>query len=278
MSPSQICVARIGAAHGVRGAVKLWTFTEDPLAVKRYGPLATKDGARQFEVSASRDNSGPLDEPRPDAIASLAGGTYYVDLSRASMKEIESRLDALASAPGVVFDLRGYPNGNHDVLTHLTDTPIQSAKWNVPRFIYPDRERIAGWETSGRWELEPSKPRFRGRIVFLTDARAISYAESVMGIVEHYHLGEIVGQPTAGANGNVNRATLPGGFTLTFTGMKVLKHDDSQHYLIGIRPTVPVARTRAAVIEGRDEALEKALQLIRSAASTSPPSPPRSGS
>ena len=35
---SQICVARIGAAHGVRGAVKLWTFTEDPLAVKRYGP------------------------------------------------------------------------------------------------------------------------------------------------------------------------------------------------------------------------------------------------
>ena len=45
-----ICVARIGAAHGVRGAVKLWTFTEDPLAVKDYGPLTTRDGARQFEV------------------------------------------------------------------------------------------------------------------------------------------------------------------------------------------------------------------------------------
>ncbi|HEX9360997.1 MAG TPA: 16S rRNA processing protein RimM, partial [Bradyrhizobium sp.] len=29
MPGSQICVARIGAAHGVRGAVKLWTFTED---------------------------------------------------------------------------------------------------------------------------------------------------------------------------------------------------------------------------------------------------------
>jgi len=31
--------------------VKLWTFTEDPLSVKRYGPLMTKDGARQFEVT-----------------------------------------------------------------------------------------------------------------------------------------------------------------------------------------------------------------------------------
>jgi 16S rRNA processing protein RimM len=55
-----ICVARIGAAHGVRGAVKLWTFTEDPLAVKAYGPLVTKDGAHQFEVMDVREAKGHL--------------------------------------------------------------------------------------------------------------------------------------------------------------------------------------------------------------------------
>lgn len=49
-----VCVARIGAAHGVRGAVKLWTFTEDPLAVQSYGPLLTKDGARSFEIATLR--------------------------------------------------------------------------------------------------------------------------------------------------------------------------------------------------------------------------------
>ena len=49
-----VCVARIGAAHGVRGAVKLWTFTEDPLAVQSYGPLMTKGGARQFEIAQLR--------------------------------------------------------------------------------------------------------------------------------------------------------------------------------------------------------------------------------
>src|SRR5690349_9193501 len=58
--PTVICVARIGAAHGVRGAVKLWTFTEDPLAVKHYGPLLTKDGARQFEVAHVREAKGHL--------------------------------------------------------------------------------------------------------------------------------------------------------------------------------------------------------------------------
>jgi 16S rRNA processing protein RimM len=58
--PQQVCVARIGAAHGVRGAVKLWTFTEDPLAVTRYGALSTKDGARQFEVTHAREAKGFL--------------------------------------------------------------------------------------------------------------------------------------------------------------------------------------------------------------------------
>ncbi len=51
----KICVARIGAAHGVRGAVKLWTFTEDPLAVKAYGPLSTADSARVFEIAQLRE-------------------------------------------------------------------------------------------------------------------------------------------------------------------------------------------------------------------------------
>jgi 16S rRNA processing protein RimM len=60
MVAAPICVARIGAAHGVRGAVKLWTFTEDPFAVTAYGPLTTKDGARQFEVATMREAKGHL--------------------------------------------------------------------------------------------------------------------------------------------------------------------------------------------------------------------------
>jgi len=50
----RIRVARIGAAHGVRGEVKLWPFTQDPLAVAGYGPLETEDGARRFTIEALR--------------------------------------------------------------------------------------------------------------------------------------------------------------------------------------------------------------------------------
>jgi 16S rRNA processing protein RimM len=83
-----ICVARIGAAHGVRGAVKLWTFTEDPLAVKRYGPLATKDGARRFEVASAREAKGHL-------VATLKGVTTREEAERLNGVELYVARDKL---------------------------------------------------------------------------------------------------------------------------------------------------------------------------------------
>src|SRR6266540_5937889 len=50
----RVCVAQIGAAHGVRCEVRLKSFTENPLAVARYGPLETEDGARAFAIEAIR--------------------------------------------------------------------------------------------------------------------------------------------------------------------------------------------------------------------------------
>jgi 16S rRNA processing protein RimM len=47
-------VAQIGAPHGVRGEVKLWSFTADPLSVQDYGPLETEDGAARFEIASLR--------------------------------------------------------------------------------------------------------------------------------------------------------------------------------------------------------------------------------
>lgn len=50
----RVCVAQIGAPHGVRGEVRLKPFTADPLAVGRYGALESEDGTRRFEIVALR--------------------------------------------------------------------------------------------------------------------------------------------------------------------------------------------------------------------------------
>ena len=38
----------------MRGEVKLWSFTAEPLAVANYGPLETEDGKRRFEIETLR--------------------------------------------------------------------------------------------------------------------------------------------------------------------------------------------------------------------------------
>ncbi|MBR0871853.1 ribosome maturation factor RimM [Bradyrhizobium tropiciagri] len=83
-----VCVARIGAAHGVRGAVRLWTFTEDPLAVKDYGPLTTKDGTRQFEVTHVR-------EAKDHLVATLKGVATRDDAERLNGLELYVPRDRL---------------------------------------------------------------------------------------------------------------------------------------------------------------------------------------
>ncbi|HYY38594.1 MAG TPA: ribosome maturation factor RimM [Xanthobacteraceae bacterium] len=50
----RICVAQIGGAHGLRGEVKLKSFTADPMAVTGYGPLTSEDGSATFEIEAVR--------------------------------------------------------------------------------------------------------------------------------------------------------------------------------------------------------------------------------
>jgi len=50
----RICVAQIGAAHGIRGEVRLRSFTQDPRAVSTYGPLESEDGAQRFNLEALR--------------------------------------------------------------------------------------------------------------------------------------------------------------------------------------------------------------------------------
>lgn len=52
--PRLVQIGVIGAAHGVRGEVRVKAFTADPAALKRYKPVTAEDGARTFKVVSLR--------------------------------------------------------------------------------------------------------------------------------------------------------------------------------------------------------------------------------
>ena len=72
----------------MRGEVKLWPFTEDPMAVLHYGPLSTKDGARQFEVARARMTKDHL-------VAVLKGVASREDAERVNGIELYISRDKL---------------------------------------------------------------------------------------------------------------------------------------------------------------------------------------
>ena len=198
-------------------------------------------------------------------VAQLGGGVWYFDLTRATPGDITANIESIARAPGVIFDVRGYPNETDGVLNHLLSKPDSDRWMHVAHIVRPalpgEPRPKPAWQSIG-WDLVLSEPHIAGYVVFLTDGRAISYAESVMGYVEALGI-EIVGSATAGTNGNVRRVTLPTGSTMGFTGMKVTRHDGSRSHLVGILPTIPVEPTVAGIRDGRDEVLDRALEVIR---------------
>lgn len=258
-----------GRAASISGATPQWIrfVALRSLLVGRRGSAVRVEIEPHRTLTLTRDSGlGPLlADTRPAQMQELKPGIFYVDLDRLDDAALNAALPTLAAAKGIVFDFRGYPGQLHNVrafFSHMIDKHSTSAQFLVPIFTRPDREDMT-MEPNDAWQMDPIAPRLIAKMVFLTDGRAISAAESCMGVVEAYKLGEILGESTAGTNGGINPFTVPGGYVISWTGMKVLKHDGSQHHGVGIQPTIPVALTRAGIAAGRDEVLERALGLFK---------------
>lgn len=203
----------------------------------------------------------PVREPRPEPVEEIRPGIMYVDLDRIDDKAFAAALPKLNEATGIIFDLRGYPSRvGVQPISHLIAEPVTCAQWHIPATLRPDREGMTF--NFSNWKVPPKEPKWKAKAAFITDGRAVSYAETYLGIIEHYKLAEIVGAATAGTNGNVNPFRLPGGYMITWTGMKVFKHDGSVHHGVGIQPTIPVQRTIAGAAAGTDEFLEAAIKAV----------------
>jgi hypothetical protein len=181
---------------------------------------------------------------RPAKTAEPLPGIVYLNPGQLSDDELDAMLPRLVAARGIVVDVRDHPHplfSDGHLLPLLSDSPIRSG---------------VGSETP------PRQPRLRARVVFLSGPGAISAGESMLSKVEANRLGPIVGAPTPGTTGNVHTFALPAGYLVTWTGYRVRQVDGSHFHGVGVRPTVPVAPTLRGLRQGRDEVLERALELV----------------
>jgi 16S rRNA processing protein RimM len=87
---TRILVGEIGRPHGVRGLVKLRSFTADPAAIAAYGPLTDETGTRRFALQLKAEGLAAIEGVADrDAAARLTGTRLYVERDRLPPPEDE---------------------------------------------------------------------------------------------------------------------------------------------------------------------------------------------
>ena len=72
----------------------------------------------------------------------------------------------------------------------------------------------------------------------------------------------VIGSTTAGADGNVSQFYLPGGISTLISGIGIYYPDGRETQRIGIIPDIVVKPTIRGITEGKDEPLEKAIEIV----------------
>jgi C-terminal processing protease CtpA/Prc len=256
----------IGPKTGYGTWQALYNMRRGSVASKVTLAIQPLDGAATYTTTLTRseDLSPPMNSL--PAVASLGQGVVYVNVRFLTADTLAESVPLLAQATGIVIDSRDYPKDFMTMIRlygHLTDAPLHTAPLLNLVVTRPDTPTAQLLDMSQTYTfIEPLAPRFTGKVAFIIGGAAVSQSEHFLGVAEHYGLGDLVGEPTAGTNGNIVLQTLPGGYAISWTGMRVTKFDGSPLFGVGVLPTIPAHRTIAGVASGRDELLERAFEVV----------------
>jgi C-terminal processing protease CtpA/Prc len=186
-----------------------------------------------------------------DVVRLLPGNFGYVDLTRLAPTEVDSMFEKAKDTRGLIFDMRGYPQGTAwsiaaRINTRHAKTGAQFRRSQVGAFSAEEGQ--SGFYFSQPLPVLPAgKTLYTGATVMLIDDRAISQAEQSGLFFEAANGTRFIGTATAGANGDVTRFSAPGGLWIGFTGHDVRHADGRQLQRVGLVPDVEAAPTRAGL-------------------------------
>ena len=84
---------------------------------------------------------------------------------------------------------------------------------------------------------KPQNIKINTSLYILANETSISFAETLLDMLKHHKVGTIVGNYTAGCNGDVIVVNMPFA-TFTTTGAYVVFRDGSRHHGVGIEPDI----------------------------------------
>jgi C-terminal processing protease CtpA/Prc len=171
-------------------------------------------------------------------------------------------MEQVSKTKGLIIDFRCYPK-DFTVFTlsaHLLPEEKSFVKFtngslDTPGlFSFVDGPKVGG-----------ANPNYyKGKVVIIINATTQSSAEYHTMAFRVAPRATVIGSTTAAADGNVSRIHLPGNIMTSISGIGVYYPDGRETQRVGIVPDIEIRPTIKGIRAGRDELLEKAIEIINS--------------
>lgn len=165
------------------------------------------------------------------------------------------------STKGLIIDMRTYPS--------------ESIVFTLGAYLMPKatgfvKFSMSIYTTPGLFAYIPTtisvgknnKDNYKGKVVIIVNETTQSHAEYASMAFRVAPKAKVIGSTTAGADGDVSFFYFPGGIRTGISGLGVYTPEGKETQRIGIVPDIVVKPTIKGITEGRDELLEKAIEII----------------
>ncbi len=200
--------------------------------------------------------------PEEKSFKMLEGNIGYVTLANITKDDPKVIAKEFIDAKGLILDIRNYPSAFMPFALGQFIAPrgTEFVKFSTMNPDNPGEFNMGSPLMIGAGTI--AKKKFEGPVVVLVNELSQSQAEYTAMAFRAAPNTTVIGSTTAGADGNVSNIAIPGGMRTMISGIGVYYPDGSPTQRVGIIPDIEVKPTIKGITEGRDELLEKAIEII----------------
>lgn len=190
----------------------------------------------------------------------LENNIGYITLSNITQEDVAKIKLAFKNTKAIIIDQRNYPSTFVPFLLGSYFQVLDPSPF--VRFTFGNPGNPGEFKMGNPISIPKAPDTYQGRLVVLVNEISQSQAEYTAMAFRSAPKTTIIGSTTAGADGNVSEIGLPGGLKTMISGIGVYYPNGRETQRIGIVPDIEVKPTIEGIKKGKDELLEKAIELI----------------
>lgn len=186
----------------------------------------------------------------------------YIDISFACKDKLIEMISEIKNTKGAIIDMRGYASACllYDIATFFSSESPTYAKMSEVDPANPGNFELT---IAGNYRCFPVRMNnYDGKLVVLVDYN--TYSNSEFNTMRLQVLPDVItiGSQTAGIDGNIAQLPLHNDLRFGFSSLGVYYPDGGETQRIGLRIDEEVYPTPQGLKEGRDEVIERAIEII----------------